>query len=69
MAGYAGSGGGTGFDISSTGLSQISFVRISVSSGELLIDGISDVSAVPGPGSGLCLIAAGLMNIRRRRVG
>jgi hypothetical protein len=47
VAAYAGSGGGTGLDIASSGLAAVSFIRISVTSGELLIDGVSDVAAVP----------------------
>ena len=65
MASYAGSGGGTGLDIASSGLSSISFVRFTVTSGELLIDGLSDVAAVPAPGT---LVVAGLgLALTRRR--
>lgn len=66
-AGYAGSGGGVGFDIASSGLSSVSFVRISVSSGELLVDGVSDVSAVPGPSGLVCVLGAAAATLRRRR--
>lgn len=49
---YNASGGGTPVDISETGLSEISFVRISVDESSKLtpeIDGISDVTAqIPG---------------------
>ncbi len=69
VAGYAGSGGGTGIDIGAVGLSSVSFVRISNPAGSLVtvdIDGVSDVSAVPGPGP-LCVLAAGGLIARRRR--
>lgn len=68
VAAYAGSGGGTGLDIASSGLSAVSFIRISVTSGELLIDGVSDVAAVPAP---TALVSLGLLtaaaSLRRRR--
>jgi len=67
LAAYNGSGGGTGVDISSSGLAFISFVRVSNSLGQLEIDGFSDVSPVPGP-TAFCLIfpAAALFSRRRR---
>jgi hypothetical protein len=68
VAAYAGSGGGTGLDIASSGLAAVSFLRISVTSGELLIDGVSDVAAVPSPTT---LVSLGLLtaaaSLRRRR--
>jgi hypothetical protein len=68
VAAYAGSGGGTGLDIASSGLAAVSFIRISVTSGELLIDGVSDVAAVPSPTT---LVSLGLLtaaaSLRRRR--
>ncbi len=68
MAAYAGSGGGTGLDIASSGLSSISFLRISVTSGELLIDGVSDVAAIPSPVTMASLILlGGVATLRRRR--
>ena len=68
VAGYAGSGGGTGLDIASSGLSAISFLRISVTAGELLIDGVSDVAAVPSPATLLSLgLLTSLATLRRRR--
>ncbi len=68
LAAYAGSGGGTGLDIASSGLSAISFLRISVTSGELLIDGVSDVAAVPSPATLASLgLLTSLAALRRRR--
>lgn len=69
IAGYDGSGGGAGVDLSGTGLSAISFVRITYlgSSGDLQIDAMSDVSPVPGPGGVVVLCGAGLIATRRRR--
>lgn len=67
LAAYAGSGGGTGLDISSSGLSSISFLRISVTSGEMLIDGVSDVAAIPSPATLVSLGLLGGMAARRRR--
>jgi hypothetical protein len=64
VAGYNGSGGGTGIDIGLAGLSSIQYVRISnpVGSGSALqIDGIAAVAPVPGTVGvlGLALLAAG----------
>ena len=68
IAAYGGSGGGTGIDISPTGLSQISFVRISTALDATLvpeIDGFADVRAIPEPTTlalvGLALVAGGLL--------
>lgn len=65
VAGYQGSGGGSGFDIASTGLSSISFVRVSNpvnAAGTPEIDGFA---AVPAPGA-LAALSCGLL-LRRRR--
>jgi hypothetical protein len=71
---YAGSGGGTGYDISwaedaygqSVFLSAISFVRVDVVSGKSEIDAIS---AVPEPASwALGLVGLGLFIWARRKV-
>ncbi|MEZ6241662.1 MAG: hypothetical protein R3B57_01325 [Phycisphaerales bacterium] len=64
---YDGSGGGIGFDLAGTGLSEISYVRIRNFSGEAFeIDAFADVS-VPSP-AGLCVLApVGVSVIRRRR--
>jgi hypothetical protein len=69
VAGYNGSGGGTGVDIGSTGLDSISFVRISYlgTSGDLEIDAVSRVTPVPGPGTLVMLPALGAAMIRWRR--
>lgn len=70
VAAYDGSGGGIGIDFAGTGLSQVSFVRVSLAAnapGNIEIDAFSDVSAIPAPG-GMIAVAAGiLMNVRRRR--
>jgi hypothetical protein len=72
VAGYAGSGGGTGIDIGSLGLVAISYVRITNPGSATVtvdIDGVSDVSAVPAPGALSLLALAGLAaSPRRRRV-
>ena len=70
IAGYDGSGGGLGVDIGALGLSQISFVRVSVpigSSVDVEIDALSDVTAVPGPGGAAALLAGAAMLLLRRR--
>lgn len=70
LAAYNGSGGGTGIDLASVGLSAISFVRVSLpltTSGNLEIDAFSDVSPVPSPASLVPLLFA-LGVSRRRRV-
>ena len=56
VAGYGGSGGGAGVDLAPSGLSQISFVRITnpVGSGETPeIDAVADVTPVPETASAL----------------
>lgn len=69
LAAYGGSGGGTGIDLASVGLSSISFVRVSLpltASGNLEIDAFSDVAPVPPPATlASFLIALGVS--RRRR--
>lgn len=70
VAGYNGSGGGTGIDIASTGLNAISYVRVSVAAnaqGTIAIDAFSDVAAIPSPG-GLFVVSAGIVWCARRRV-
>ncbi|MBX3379825.1 MAG: hypothetical protein KF805_07000 [Phycisphaeraceae bacterium] len=68
IAGYNGSGGGTGVDFASTGLDFIRFVRISnpdTNSANLYIDGIA---AIPTPVTASLFIIASLIAPRRRRV-
>lgn len=70
VAGYDGSGGGTGVDLAAVSLSSISFVRVSRDAslpGKFEIDAFADVSAVPSPG-GAAMIALGVaLRSRRRR--
>lgn len=69
VAGYNGSGGGTGVDIGALGLSSISYVRLSLPqgfSGNIEIDALSDVSPIPTPATAL-LFAALPMMFRRSR--
>ncbi len=68
VAGYAGSGGGTGVDIGSLGLSSISYVRITNPAGSgttVEIDAMADV--VPAPGAASVLALGALTWARRRR--
>jgi hypothetical protein len=73
IAAYDGSGGGSGIDLAGSGLSSISFVRISNPAGSLRtieIDALADVQAVPEPTTiGLLVLACiGLgINARSRR--
>lgn len=67
VAGYNGSGGGTGVDFSATGLDFIRFVRLtnlSDSTGSLNIDAIA---AVPSPVTASLFVIATLIAPRRRR--
>ncbi len=68
-AAYAGSGGGTGVDIGLTGLSEISFIRITNAAGAnapLQIDAVSRVRPIPSPGA-LAIAIGGLAFVARRR--
>jgi len=71
IAGYDGSGGGAGIDIGALGLSEISFVRISVSetaSGNVEIDAFSTVTPIPAPaGVALLVGMVAAVSFRRRR--
>ncbi len=69
LAAYAGSGGGAGVDLASVGLSSASFVRLSLPAGvtgNIEIDAVSDVRAIPAP-AGVAVVAMGLFISRRRR--
>lgn len=72
---YAGSGGGSGFDIAwaqdgngmPVTLDAIRYVRIDILSGKAEIDAVSAVGSVPEPGSWLLLLGgAGLVLVARR---
>ena len=69
LVGYNGSGGGAGVDLSSTGLTQISFVRITNPTGsgkDPEIDALADVTSVPEPSSlPLTGLALGIWYSRR----
>jgi hypothetical protein len=72
IAAYDGSGGGSGIDLASSGLSSVSFVRISNPAGSLRtieIDAVADVRAVPEPATAalVALGATGLTALRRRK--
>lgn len=71
IAAYEGSGGGAGIDLAGSGLSSISFVRISNPVGSLRtieIDALADVRAVPEPaGIGLLALAGLCLRVRRSR--
>lgn len=54
LALYDGSGGGTPIDIAATGLSAVSFVRISNTSGSPIE--LDSIAAVPEPATGLVLV-------------
>jgi hypothetical protein len=61
VAGYGGAGGGLGIDIGSTGLSSVSFVRITnASTAQLIpeIDGFADVASIPEPSSSILITCA-----------
>jgi hypothetical protein len=63
VTGFDGSGGGVGIDLAATGLSAISYVRVSNLAGSGVtpeIDGFADVQAVPEPST---LVLAGLLGI------
>jgi len=67
VAGYAGSGGGTGIDIAAAGLASVSYVRISnpvFSQANVDVDALAAV--VPGP-AGWVVLMVGAAGWRRRR--
>jgi hypothetical protein len=64
VAGYQGSGGGFGVDIAPTGLSSISYVRITnpVGSGAIPeIDALADVASIPEPATSTLFLVAALI--------
>ncbi len=61
VAGYAGSGGGLGVDIGPTGLSSISYVRLTNPTDAQLIpeiDALADVASIPEPSSNILIVCA-----------
>jgi hypothetical protein len=73
IAGYNGSGGGLGVDIGPTGLSSISYVRITNPLGATVaieIDAVADVASIPEPGGcGMFLLAALILLGKSARPG
>lgn len=67
VAGYNGSGGGTGVDFASTGLDFIRFVRISNPDGNIGNINIDGIAEVPAPAALPLLAYACLIAPRRRR--
>jgi hypothetical protein len=67
VAGYAGSGGGTGIDLAGTGLGSISYIRISNPAGSGVSVEIDGVSIVPAPGAAILLAGAAVLTSGRRR--
>jgi hypothetical protein len=72
ISAYDGSGGGSGIDLAGSGLSSISFVRISNPAGSLRtieIDALADVRAVPEPTTItlIAMAATGIAGLRRRQ--
>lgn len=67
---YAGSAGGTGFDLAESGFAWIEFVRVQGLAGFIggEIDAIADVRSVPEPAAltVLCVVAVTLLGGRRR---
>jgi len=61
---YAGSAGGTGFDLSWGPLSDINYLRVEVSSGKLEIDGIA---VVPEPGTWALLGLSAFLSVAAYR--
>lgn len=68
---YAGSAGGTGYDLAESGFEWIRYIKVESLSGTKLaeIDGFADVAPVPIPGAVWLLGSglAGLIGIRRRQ--
>lgn len=69
VAGYAGSGGGTGVDIGALGLSSIQYVRISNPAGSGVTVDVDALAAVaPAPGGVAVIALMALAGARRRRL-
>lgn len=66
-AGYAGSGGGVGIDIASSGLSSVRYVRVSVAEGAAFVPEIDGFAVVPGAPGCVAMALAGAVGLRRRR--
>ncbi len=62
---YDGSGGGTGVDIASVGLSSIQYVRIVATASTAEIDAFADVASAPEPASA-ALVVLGLLALGGR---
>ncbi len=71
VAGYAGSGGGTGIDLTSVGLAAVSYVRVANGTAGVTveIDALADVAPIPAPGAAALLLAAWWRAGRRERGG
>jgi hypothetical protein len=69
VSAYAGSGGGTGIDIAASGLSAVSYIRITNPSptDTVEIDALSRVTPIPTPPIAPALLAPLLVIVRRRR--
>lgn len=68
VAGYNGSGGGIGVDISSSGLSSVRYVRVSVDAGAAFVPEIDGFAVVPGaPVWGMGVLGVAACGKRRRR--
>jgi hypothetical protein len=69
IAGYDGSGGGSGVDIGALGLPWIRYVRVSVAAGGVKaeIDAFSDVAPIPTPGALALAMVGSVCGVRRRR--
>lgn len=67
VAGYNGSGGGTGIDFASTGLDFIRYVRISNPDGNIGNINIDGIAEVPTPVTASLFVIASLIAPRRRR--
>jgi len=63
---YAGSGGGTAFDIGALGLDSITYVRVE---GPGVIDAFAKVGVVPEPATAALLVIGGVALLLRRRRG